>query len=48
LPNFLAANAVIVFTDHLQDGKMLSFCEESGRRKTSVGTLPKVNAVHSG
>src|SRR5206468_12642179 len=36
LPNFLAANAVIVFTAHLQDGKMLSFCEGAGRRKTSV------------
>src|SRR6266576_6745593 len=37
LPNFLAANAVIVFTDHLQAGKMLSFCEESGRRKRPAG-----------
>jgi hypothetical protein len=41
LPNFLAANAVIVFTAHLQDGKMLSLCEGTGRRKTSVGTLPR-------
>src|SRR5690348_5018709 len=40
LPSFLAANAVIVFTDHLQAGKMLSFCEESGRRKRPVGRLP--------
>jgi hypothetical protein len=31
---------VIVFTDHLQDGKMLSFCEKTGRPKTSVDTLP--------
>src|SRR5882757_5765894 len=40
LPNLLAANAVIVFTDHLHDGQMLSFCKETGRRKTPVGTLP--------
>src|SRR6478752_10276981 len=33
LPNFLAANAVIVFIDHLQAGTMLSFCEETGRRQ---------------
>src|SRR5881392_283455 len=40
LPNLLAANAVIVFTDHLQAGEMLPFCEETERRKTPVGTLP--------
>src|SRR3981189_1711715 len=40
LPNLLAAIAVIVFTDHLHDGQMLSFCKETGRRKTPVGTLP--------
>jgi hypothetical protein len=36
----LAAIAVIVFTDPLQGGEMVSFCEESGRRKRPVGTLP--------
>jgi hypothetical protein len=39
LPNFLAASAVIAFTDHLQDGEMLSVCKKTGRRKTPVGTL---------
>src|ERR1700687_2406225 len=34
LPNLLAAIAVIVFTDSLQDGEMVSFCKETGRRKT--------------
>jgi hypothetical protein len=36
----LAAIAVIVFTDLLQDGEMVSFCKETGRRKTPVSTLP--------
>src|ERR1700722_5099085 len=40
LPNLLAAIAVIVFTDPLQDGEMVSFCKETGRRKTPVSTLP--------
>src|SRR6266446_1518338 len=39
LPSLLAANAVIVFTGHLPAGKMLSFWEETGRRKTPAGTL---------
>src|SRR4030081_3084886 len=37
LPNFLAASAVIAFTDHLQDAEMLSFSKQTGRRKTPVG-----------
>ena len=40
LPSLLAANAVIVFTEHLQDSAMLSLCKETGRRKTLAGTLP--------
>jgi hypothetical protein len=40
LPSLLAANAVIVFTGHLPAGKMLSFWEETERRKTPAGTLP--------
>src|SRR6478672_12832141 len=40
LPNLLAAIAVIVFTDPLQDGEMVSLCKETGRRKTPVSTLP--------
>jgi hypothetical protein len=36
----LAAIAVIVFTGHPQDGEMLPFCEETGRRKTPAGRLP--------
>src|ERR1039457_1019499 len=38
LPNLLAAIAAIVFTDRLQDRKMVSFSQETGRRKTSVNT----------
>src|SRR6266851_2348886 len=40
LPSLLAAIAVIVFTGHPQDGEMLPFCEETGRRKTPAGRLP--------
>jgi hypothetical protein len=36
----MAAIAVIVFTDHPQDGEMLPCCEETGRRKTPAGRLP--------
>src|SRR5216683_5539711 len=41
LPNLLAAIAVIVFTGHLRDGRMLPCCEETGRRKTPAGRLPR-------
>src|SRR6266700_4196630 len=48
LPSLLAANAVIVFTDHLPAGKMLSFCEETERRKDAgQWAPPNLNAVHS-
>src|SRR5258708_5996497 len=40
LPSLLAAIAVIVFTGHPQDSEMLSFCEETGRRKTPASRLP--------
>jgi hypothetical protein len=36
----LAAIAVIVFTDHPQDGEMLPCYEETERRKTPAGRLP--------
>src|SRR5438876_1906257 len=39
LPSLLAANAVIVFTGHLPAGEMLSFREETERRKTPAGAL---------
>jgi hypothetical protein len=35
----LAANAVIVFTDHLQDRKKLSFSRTSGKIKDAAGVL---------
>src|SRR2546422_9624374 len=41
LPSLLAANAVIVFTGHLPAGKMLSFRDETERRKKApADTLP--------
>src|SRR5437899_12264056 len=48
LPSLLAANAVIVFTGHLPAGQMLSFCEETERRKDAGQYAPpSLNAVHS-
>src|SRR6476469_1953516 len=47
LPSLLAANAVIVFTGHLPAGKMLSFCEETERRKDAGRyACPRLNAIH--
>jgi hypothetical protein len=37
----LAANAVIVFTDHLQDGKMLSFLRRIWKAKNASWYAPK-------
>src|SRR3989442_15880696 len=47
LPSLLAANAVIVFTGHLPAGKMLSFWEETERRKDAGQYAPpNLNAIH--
>src|ERR1700680_5289267 len=41
LPSLLAAIAVIVFTDRLQDRKMLSFSKKTGSQKTPRGRRPE-------